>query len=189
MSLRTSNLWPLIPLVLLAGLSFWLEQLVQPESHDNSAARHDPDYWVENFSVQRLGPDGKPLNTLRGSKMTHFPDDDTTLIVNPKMIYYRNPPITLSAAKGLVGKDGKQITLENDVKITRDGRDGGSPLHVSTASMTVFPETEKARADSKVVIMQGKSILSGSAMDIDNISGISVLHGPVTATINTLGRQ
>ena len=188
MRTRSPSLWPLLPLTLLAALSFWLERSISPETHGNAAARHDPDFWVDNFSVKRFGPDGKPQNTLWGLKMTHFPDDDSTLISNPKLTYYRDQPVELSAAIGLVGKDGKQIALVNNVKIVRQGRDGGAPVIVDTATLTIYPDTEQARAESKVLMRQGKSVISGSAMDIDNRTGVSVLHGPVIGTIQPYKR-
>ncbi|MBK9625686.1 MAG: LPS export ABC transporter periplasmic protein LptC [Rhodocyclaceae bacterium] len=184
MNQRSSNYWPYIPLLLIAGLSFWLNSSVAPDTHDNDPLRHDADYWVDNFSVKRFDRDGRPLNTLSGQKMTHFPDDDTTLITNPKVTFFRQPTLQLSAALGQIGNDGKEITLTNNVLIHRDGSAGGLPMEMRTQRMVLFPEIEELRVTSNLTITQGKSVVSGSAMNLNNKTGISVLNGPVTATFH-----
>jgi lipopolysaccharide export system protein LptC len=181
---RSTNWWTLIPLVLIAGLSFWLDNAVAPDSKGSGPARHDPDYWVDNFSVKRFDAEGRPLNMLYGRKMTHFPDTDTTLVDNPRLTFFRNPSVDLNAIVGVIGKDGKEITLRDRVHIRREGIAGNFPLDVRTSEMILYPETEQARATSKVTITQGSSVLSGSAMSLDNKTGISILTGPVTATFH-----
>ena len=185
MNQRSSNIWSYIPLLLIAGLSFWLDSAVAPDNHGNGPLRHDADYWVDNFSVKRFDRDGKPLNTLFGQKMTHFPDDDTTLIANPRVTFFRQPTVQLSAVTGLIGNDGKEITLTDNVHIRRDGLAGGLPLEARMQKMILYPDIEEMRANSRVIITQGQSIVSGSAMLINNKTGISVLDGPVTATFHS----
>ena len=188
MTQQSTNWWALIPLLLIAGLSFWLDSAVAPENQGNGPLRHDPDYWVDNFSVKRFDTDGRPLNTLWGQKMTHFPDTDTTLVDNPKLTFFRQPAVQLSASAGLIGKDGKEITLTDRVHIRREGIAGNFPLDVRTNAMILYPDSEQARATSRVVITQGNSVLSGSAMSLDSKTGISVLSGPVTATFHRANR-
>ena len=184
MNQRSTNWWALIPLVVIAGLSFWLDSAVAPDSQDAGPARHDPDYWVDNFSVKRFDAEGRPLNMLHGRKMTHFPDTDTTHVDNPKLTFFRNPAVELTANLGIIGKDGKEITLRDRVHIRRESIAGNFPLDVRTAAMTLYPEAELARATSRVVITQGNSVISGSALSLDNKTGISILSGPVTATFH-----
>ena len=184
MNQRSSNYWPYIPLLLIAGLSFWLNNAVVPETHGNGHLRHDPDYWVDNFSVKRFDHDGRPLNTLFGQKMTHFPDDDSTLVTNPQLTFFRHPTLQLSASMGKIGNDGKEITLTNNVLLRREGSAGGLPMEMRTQRLVLYPEIEEAHVTSHLVITQGKSVVSGSAMKLNNKTGISVLNGSVTATFH-----
>lgn len=181
---RSNNLWSLIPLLLIAGLSFWLTGAVAPESRNDGAKRHDLDYWADRFTIKRFDAEGRLLNAFWGQKMTHTPDDDSTLITDPKLVFFREPKVQMSAALGLVGKDGKTITLTDTVLIKRDGKSGSPPLELQTNSVVIYPDVEQARADSHVVMTQGRSVISGSAMSIDNKTGISILSGPVTATFH-----
>lgn len=180
---RLSALAPMLFMILLAGVSFWLERVVQPGPLHQSIARHDPDFWAENFTVRRFGPDGKLQNTLTASRMEHYPDDDTTIVKNPTMRYHRQPPVTISSSKGLIGKDGKEVSLIGNTLITRGGRDKTPATHVATEVLTLFPDDEKATSVHPVTITQGQSIISGSGMVSDSRTGISVLSGRVTGTI------
>jgi len=70
MSDRLTLWFPLGIMVLLALLTFWLERTVQgPLFKRDGSARHDPDYWVENFVARRLGKDGLPLHMLAAIKL------------------------------------------------------------------------------------------------------------------------
>ena len=184
MTQRSSNTWTLLPLLLIAGLSFWLVSAVAPEGRSSGALRHDPDYWVDQFSIRRFDADGRLLSAFWGQKMTHYPDDDSTVVADPKLVFFREPAVKMTASTGLVGKDGKEITLTDTVLIRQEGKSGGLPIELRTNSVVLNPDTEQARADSNVTISQGKSIISGRALTIDNKSGISVLDGPVTATFH-----
>jgi lipopolysaccharide export system protein LptC len=180
---RLSSVAPMVFMILLAGVSFWLERAVQPGPLHQSVARHDPDFWADNFTIKRFGPDGKLQNTLTASRMEHYPDDDTTTVKNPAMQYHRQPPVTISSSKGLIGKDGKEISLIGDALIVRGGREKTPATHVTTEVLNVFPDDEKASSSHPVAITQGQSLIRGSGMVSDSRTGISVLSGRVTGTI------
>ena len=50
-----SQLFPVIVLLILAGLSFWLQSTVdRGETKNDGKFRHDPDATAENFTVRRI---------------------------------------------------------------------------------------------------------------------------------------
>lgn len=54
------QLFPIVLLALLAGLSFWLQSAVNvEESRRDGKLRHDPDAIVDNFTVRRFDADGQ----------------------------------------------------------------------------------------------------------------------------------
>ena len=75
--------------------------------------------------------------------------------------------------------------MTNSVHIRRDGVAGSLPLEARMQKMILYPDIEEMRANGRVIITQGQSIVSGSAMLINNKTGISVLDGPVTATFHS----
>ena len=68
---RPTTWLPLAALALLVGLTFWLNQLVQPQAAvADGKSRHDPDLMVESFNARKLGQDGRLLYTLNARKMS-----------------------------------------------------------------------------------------------------------------------
>jgi lipopolysaccharide export system protein LptC len=181
---RLAAVAPMVFLIILAAASFWLERAVQPGPVLQSNTRHDPDFWAENVTARRYGPDGKLQNTLTARRLTHYPDDDTTVVENPQLSYHRVPPVTVTSAKGLIGKDGKEVALLGSAVISRGGRDKTPPTHFTTEVLTVLPDEETAFSRHPVTISQGRSVIHGSGMHTDSRSGISVLSGRVNGTIH-----
>ncbi|MDP1735006.1 MAG: LPS export ABC transporter periplasmic protein LptC [Sulfuritalea sp.] len=181
---RAASLFPLAMLVLLAALTFWLNRVIQGDN-PRGPQRHDPDYWVERFEVRRFDAEGKLQHTVVAASLLHYPDDDTTVVTAPHITYHQQPPTEIFARMAYVGKDGKEVDLVDDVRVIRHSAATGSPSTVlETRTLKVFPDDEKGHTNDPVVITQGKSILNGIGLDIDNRSGISVLRGRVTGTLH-----
>lgn len=181
---RAASLFPLAMLVLLAALTFWLNRVIQ-EDKPRGPQRHDPDYWVERFEVRRFDIEGKLQHTLVAEKLLHYPDDDTTIITAPRITYHQQAPADVSARMAYMGRDGKQVDLVGDVRVVRHNATGDAPPTVLEAkTLRVFPDDETARTSDPVVITQGNSVMRGSGLDLNNKSGITVLHGRVTGTLN-----
>ena len=180
---RVSALLPLVLLLVLAAASIWLNRLVQNDN-PRGAQRHAADFIVERFKVRRFDPDGRLQHTLIAEKLTHYPDDDTTVVVAPHMTYHQLPPTQIRARTALIGQDGKEIDLVDQVEIIRQGSNGAPATIIRTNAMKIFPDEEKGHADVPVVITRGKSILNGSGLTFDGKTSISVLRGRVTGTIH-----
>ncbi len=181
---RAASLFPLAMLLLLAALTFWLNRVIQGDN-PRGPQRHDPDYWVERFEVRRFNMDGKLQHTLVADKLLHYPDDDTTVVAAPRITYHQLPPTEVSARMAYVGQDGKEINLVDAVRVTRRPSTAGSaPTVLETRTLTVFPDEERGRTRDPVVITQGRSVMHGTGLDIDNRTGITVLHGRVTGTLH-----
>lgn len=181
---RAASLFPLAMLVLLAALTFWLNRVIQGDN-PRGPLRHDPDYWVERFEVRRFDAEGKLQHTVVADNLLHYPDDDTTIVATPHITYHQKPPTEIFARMAYIGKDGKEVDLVDNVRVVRHSAEAGAPSTVlETRTLKVFPDSEKGHTRDPVVITQGKSIMNGSGLDIDNRSGISVLYGRVTGTLH-----
>lgn len=178
-----ASLFPLAILLLLAALTFWLNHVVQGDN-PRGPLRHDPDYWVEHFQVRRFDVEGKLQHTLVADRLVHYPDDDTTIVTAPHVSYHRQPPSEISARMAYVGRDGKKIDLLDEVRVSRQSPVANAPPTVlESRSLTIFPDEEKGYSNDPVVITQGKSIMNGSGLELDNRTGIAVLRGRVTGTL------
>lgn len=180
---RLASAVPMLLLILLAAASFWLERAVRSDGGTDRDLRHEPDFWAENFTLQRHGPDGVLQNTLTARRMTHYPDDDTTVLDGPSVRYHRQPPVTVSGRTGLVSRDGTEIVLVGGARVVRGGKDGGAPVEIATQTLRLYPDEERAASNEAVTITQGRSVIHGSGLEINNGTGITVLHGRVNGTI------
>lgn len=180
---RSTSLVPLAMLVLLAALTFWLSRLIEGDK-PRAPLRHDPDYSVERFELRRFDLGGKLQHTLVGESLVHFPDDDTTIVKAPRLTYHQTAPTEISALIAYIGRDGKEVDLVDAVRIVRDGTAGdGVPTQIETGSLKIFPDEERGLTPEPVTISQGRSIVRGVGMEIDNRTGVSVLHGRVKGTL------
>jgi len=169
---RNLAAWTSISLLgLLVALTFWLDQVVQPPppKYDGST-RHDPDYFVDNFSALRYGDDGQPRFALAAVKMTHYPDDDTTHLERPHFTRF-NPntaPLHALAQRGTLSKDGKQTELYDNVKVIREAYGDKSEMILRTSYLHLLTEQELATTDRPVVIDDEHTHITGVGLKLNS---------------------
>lgn len=179
----SGQLFPVILLGLLAALSFWLERAVDlPEGRHDGKQRHDPDAFVENFTVRRLDAEGRLQYHLVSPRMQHFPDDDSSLVNEPRLTYYRPqaPVMTLSARNGYITSKGEIVHLWDDVVATRAATRERPPMVARMPDLTVRPDDGIGFTDSPVELTEGRSWVKGTGMHLDNNDSTLVLKSQVT---------
>lgn len=183
-----SALFPLTLLVALTGLTFWLRYATElPEARRDGKSRHDPDYIVTDAVLRKLNPAGNLLYTLTATDIRHYPDDDSTDILKPRLHYQppKKPPLTLQAERGHISKDGERVDMHGNVNIHRAASATTEELTAVTPSLTVLPDDEKAFTRSPVLINQGKSWLKGVGLRIDNRLQTYVIESQATAVLES----
>lgn len=145
--------------VLLAGGSWWLLQSSDEGGSGGGPDGHTPDYYVDDFTVTTMGPDGKPKQKLTAERMLHYPDDDSTELTRPHLVLYEadTPPWRVRSETGWVSGDGKLVLLNGEVKIDRAAAPGIRPVHITTRDLRVRPRENYAETDEKVKIRSQKS--------------------------------
>lgn len=175
-----TSLFPLVIAGLLAGLTWWLAVASRPGGiPDDGRARPDPDYFVENFEVRRYGPDGVLQHTLRAERLTHYPADDSSVVLAPDLTWHRVPLTRVTAREGRVDGEGEHVELLGDVQVTRGATRGKDATVLTTSRLDVWPDKEVAANREPVTIVQGKSEVHGSGLHADNKISTYVLEGPV----------
>src|ERR1700712_5173662 len=78
---------PLLLMAVLALGTWWLVKNTPLFENDRVAAplRHEPDYTMTQFMVQRFAPSGAMRVQIEGDLMRHYPDTDTFEIDNPRI--------------------------------------------------------------------------------------------------------
>lgn len=181
----SSTLFPLLVLAMLAAFTFWLDHTNRgDEGPGNAKLRHDPDFWVDNFTLRRYDLGGSIQHTLNATRMVHFPDDESTEVTEPRVAYFRDQQATTMASKSAwLDKEAKHVQLRDDVRVVRTETD--SPvMHIETSVLDVIPDDEYAQTTAPVTITQGQSVIhGGGGLEVSNKSRTAILRGPVTATI------
>lgn len=173
----------LVLLGLLAALTFWLERVAQPPTGAQSrTVRHDPDYIVDGLFATRMDQEGRVKHTLRAAKMTHFPDDDVTLLTEPRLISYGEgrPPVTVTAREAHMSGDGENVYFERDVRVVRAPHGNQSALVLDTQYLHVLPEENIAKTDRPVVIHNANTVINASGLELNSETRILELHGRVS---------
>lgn len=179
---RIAGLFPVVLMLGLAALTFWLERLVQlPPPVARDTLRHDPDFKVFNFTVTRMDKAGFPQSTLSAASMLHFPDDETTELDQPRFVQMApdKPPIRVVSRRGTVTKDGEEVHLMDDVIVIREGEGGRPQLRVDTVYLSVRPNDETATTPEHVLITEGAARLQGVGMHLNGRTRELTLHSQV----------
>lgn len=178
-----SQLFPVILLALLAGLSFWLQRAVDLETpKNNGKLRHDPDAIAENFVARRFDDQGRVKYRLTAPYLEHYPDDDTSLLTSPVLTSLRTdaPPVTVTAKNAKVTAKGETIYLWDEVSVTRAATADRPAMVARMPDLTAQPDAGFAFTNSPVEITQGQSWIKGVGAHLDHNSSTLVLQSQVT---------
>jgi lipopolysaccharide export system protein LptC len=183
-----SALFPVTILAVLAALTFWLRYATElPEPQRDGKNRHDPDYIISGATLRKLDPAGNLQYTLKADDIRHYPDDDTTDMLKPDVVYLRppRPPVSMSAERGHMSKDGERVDLYDNVRIFRAASGKDEAMTAVTSELTVLPDEEKAFTKEPVVITQGDSWLKGSGLQVDNKAQTYLLESRASAMLKS----
>ena len=171
--MSTARMFPLLLMLALAGLSFWLERLVRDDEGVHPALRrHDPDYMVDDLAHTRLNPQGVVESTLVAAKMLHYPDDDTTELVAPRVMQTKpgEPRVTVTADRGALSHDAEEVFLYGNVLMVREGGPDRAETRMRTSFLHLVRGRSVIRTDRDVVITEENRVLSGRGMEYHNDS-------------------
>ncbi|HEX7813262.1 MAG TPA: LPS export ABC transporter periplasmic protein LptC [Burkholderiales bacterium] len=162
---------PLILLALLAALTFWLDRKVQPAGRmPDGNTRHDPDFIIEGFSAVQMNPDGTRRYALSARRMVHYPDDNSTQLEAPRLVYfdYERAPVTVRSDTADATKGGEDVYFRGDVQVLRSAFDANPELGLFTSYLHVVPDRDFAQTDKPVRMVEGNSTASAVGLEFDN---------------------
>ena len=185
MSERYTGWLALVLLGLLAALTFWLERVVQPPTGPQSRSlRHDPDYIVDRLFATRMDQQGRVKHTLHAAKMTHFPDDDVTLLAEPRLVIYGEDraPVTVTSREARLSGNGENVYFERQVRVVRAPHGDQSELVLETQYLHVMPEDNIAKTDRPVTIRNANTVINASGLELNSETRFLELQGRVSGT-------
>ena len=181
-------LLPLSIVFVLLALTAWLRYATEfPEERSDGKNRHDPDYILSKVSGRKLDATGNLLYTLVAEEVRHYPDDDTTDLLEPALVYLSptRPPVSIRALYGHANSGGQRVDLWNRVELRRAATATDTELIARMNELTVFTDEERAFTKSRVWITQGNSWVQGVGLQADHKLQTYLLESQVTGEIES----
>ena len=164
--IRTATWLPIGLLVLLVALTFWLNRLMRPEGIQNDGSRrHDPDLIVENFTARKLGRDGALRYTLLARKVTHYPDDDSSVMeaVSFETVNPGKQPVSATSERGQLLDGGDKAILEGNVVVKADATKTSPAWRLTTPQLILQPDDNLVQSDTGVQLESADGILNAAS--------------------------
>jgi len=181
MRFSTTRVFPLALMFSLAMLTFYLDRTVREEESHPALRRHDPDYLVSNFTTTTYDQNGLIESILSAAKMIHYPDDDSTELLAPRVVQTKpaEPRMTVSADRGALSRDGDEIFLYDNVRLVREADSLRPEARMTTSFLHVVRDRSLARTDREVLIEEDSRSIAGRGMEYNYESGQLLLRSEV----------
>lgn len=178
---------PLVLMTLLALGTWWLVKNTPLPSGPTESVpqRHEPDYQMQGFDVQRFDAKGMLRARISGREMRHYPDTDT-LEIDDVLVHSTNlggDILIAKAARGVSNADGSEVQLQGDARVQRFVRDQQGLLNatpqvdIQGEFVQVFIALERLRSNRPVRISYPGGELQAQSLDYDNLKGLLEVSG------------
>ena len=182
-----STYLPLLLMAVLALGSWWLVKNTPLFEDQRVAAppRHEPDYTMTQFSVQRFAANGTMRVQIEGDLMRHYPDTDTFEIDNPRIrAIGEDGRVTVASARlALSNRDGSEVQLTGGAHVVREASAKDPAIDFRGEFLHYFQTTERVRSHLPIVVTRGGSEIRADALDYDNLTGLLSLKGQVRGVL------
>ena len=185
-----------LPLLEMAGLAlatYWLVHNAPAIGTPTAplAVTHEPDYFMNGFSVRTFDAAGRVRSEVLGDKARHYPDTQWLEIDAIRIKSYddKGRLTTATAARGLTNEDSSEVQLLGNALVVREA----TAPNAGTASprmeyrgefLHAFMTTERVLSHKPVVITRGNDRFSADTLDYDNVDQVIQLRGRVHGTLD-----
>lgn len=189
---RSLLYFPLVSMGLLALGSYWLVRST-PENVGVEVQRpvkHDPDYFMEDFSVRTFDTAGRVRSEVVGAKARHYPDTKWLEVDNIRVRSFddQGRVTTATAQRGLTNEDSSEVQLMGKAIVVREAdpetRANPAPrMEFRSEFLHAFMLTERVISHLPVEYLRGGDRFSADRLDFDNVEQVLQLSGRVKATL------
>ncbi|MDA8094775.1 MAG: LPS export ABC transporter periplasmic protein LptC [Betaproteobacteria bacterium] len=175
---------PVVLMLIAAGLSYWLDRAVRAGAGGQAHhARHDPDYYIDDFRAVNLGSDGRPTYSLAAAKMVHYPDDDSTALTLPDFSGFTSngAPVRITADRGWLSSHGTDVDFTGNVRVVRAPYDHQGATTLTTSFLHLVPRQKIATTNQAVTIVATNTRVTAVGMEMNNKTQILKLLSRVKA--------
>lgn len=182
---------PLAFMGLLALGSYWLVRSTPaPTTSDiQRPVRHDPDYFLEGFTLKTFDASGRIRTEVFGAKARHYPDTQWLEIDGIRIRSFddKGRLTTARAEHGLTNEDTSQVQLIGDAVVVREAEASGAKpvprMEFRGEFLHAFMQTEIVKSHKPVQLQRGSDHFSADSMEFDNVEQVLQLKGRVRASL------
>lgn len=182
-----STYLPVLLMGFLAMGTWWLVKntpMLNPQRAE-APLRHEPDYTMTRFVVQRFAPDGAMRVQIEGNVLRHYPDTDTLEIDSPRIraIASDGRVTVATASMARSNAQASEVELSGGARLTRQSTDKDQAIEFHGEILQYFRTTERVQSHLPVVVVQGDTEIRADAMLYDNLTRTIDFKGKVRATL------
>lgn len=125
------------------------------------------DYYLKDFSVTALDPQGQPQHRLQATQLTHFSNGAQTELLQPTMEIFQQGKARwrVVAERGAFDQQRDEVRLEGRVKLHQSS--GTAALQLTTSALRIQPQRGRADTDQPVTLMQANNRIDAIGMKIE----------------------
>lgn len=183
-----SSYLPVLLMALVALGTWWLVKNTPLFEGARPAVplRHEPDYTMSQFTVQRFTPAGALSGQLEGDTLRHYPDTDTIEVDNPRIraIGLDGGLTRATAQRALSNADGSEVQLMTDAHVVREATPKQAAIDFRGEFLHAFLATERVQSHLPVVVTQGSTEVHAGGMVYDNLARVVEFKGKTRAVFS-----
>ena len=124
------------------------------------------DTFFNQADIINFGETGFPKSKIIGDQIFHYPDDEDSEIINPRITLFRTKglPVYITADHGWINKDGTRVFLKGHTIIRREKSQDNDFSQLETPELTIWPNKDYAETDKAVKITTAATIVTGIGM-------------------------
>ena len=183
---------PLLLMITLA-LGTWLiakntPGLLSPSTP--GALRHEPDYTLDRFDLQRFDVAGALKVEIEGDHLQHFPDDDIMEVEKIRVVSMSpdGRKMTATAQRGRARGDSSEVWLDGRAQVVSEAP-GQVPVQMNGEHLHALPKAKRVDSDSPVIVQQGDSEFHADGLVYEDETRVLTLHGHVSALMQPALRR
>ncbi len=189
---RLSLYLPIILMGVLALGTYWLVRStpVFEVPGPEQAKKHEPDYFMQKFSVKTFNTTGQLKTEIFGSEGRHFPDTDTVEIDQVRIRSFNDKGhlTTATARQAVTNSDSSEVQLIGNAVVVREevvDKNGKTYPRLTYRSefLHAYMDTERVTSHKPVELTRGNDRFTAERMDYDNIDQIMQLQGRVRGVL------
>jgi lipopolysaccharide export system protein LptC len=178
---------PLLLMALLALATWWLvnNTPVPGDVPRKPPVRHEPDYTMSEFTLQRFAEDGSLRVQIDGDTLRHYPDTDMIEIddVRVRAISADGRLTVASARRATVNGEATEVRLLGGAEVRAESRPPAPPVEMKSEFLHAFLDTERVRTHLPVWVQRGTTEVRADGLDYDHREELLQFKGNVRATI------